>query len=66
VKGSPSLSLPQAARAARVGQRVLLAAIHRQELVATLHPETHRWWITPEALATWRRRRRPPTSESAA
>jgi len=54
VKPSRFLSLPQAAREARVSQRVVLAAIHRHSLPATLH--LNRWWITPEDLAAWRRR----------
>ena len=64
MKRSPYLSLPQAAREARVARSVLLAAIHRHELPARLHGD--RWWITPEALATWRRAQRHHGPERAA
>ncbi|TML74967.1 MAG: hypothetical protein E6G07_13460 [Actinobacteria bacterium] len=64
MKASRSLSLPQAARRARVARHVLLTAIHRHELPARLHYD--RWWITPADLAVWRRRQRQRTSGSAA
>jgi hypothetical protein len=63
-KGSRVLSLPQAARAARVARHVLLAAIHRHELPARLHYD--RWWISTADLAAWRHRQRHRTSGSAA
>lgn len=58
------LSLPQAARDARVGRRVLLGAIHRHELPAKLH--LGHWWISTGDLAAWRRRQRHRTSGNAA